>query len=414
MEKNPLISIIIPVYQVEEYLKQCIESVLHQTYSNLEIILVDDGSADRSPKICDEYAAKDKRVKVIHKKNGGLVSARKAGIQIATGELIGYVDSDDWIDNYMYEAMLRKMQNCNADVIATDNIEEFPEYSVEERNYIEAGIYSGKKLVNEVFRKLLYVPATGHWGISANCWNKLFKREIVYRHQMDVDDRISDGEDHAFVFSAILDSKIFCITDDVFYHHRIRNESVSMDCGFQCIEKLAYLSEHLKRVFLQTPYWNEILSKQLPYHIRCFMYKYIDKVLQVPIIDYENCTKPYMFPFGKVRPGSGIILYGAADVGEVYYRQIKTTGYCDIIAWVAKKCDNAEKEKIVKRPEVIRQLNYDSIIIAAKSSSVAASIMNDLVIMGVPEDKIISAEPHLNTICEIEDMEEKKNILEKR
>ena len=94
---EPLISVIVPVYGVEAYLNQCIDSILAQTHKNLEIILVDDGSPDRCPTICDEYARKDSRVRVIHKKNGGLSDARNAGLEIATGEYIGFVDSDDWI-----------------------------------------------------------------------------------------------------------------------------------------------------------------------------------------------------------------------------------------------------------------------------------------------------------------------------
>ena len=107
MEKvNPLISIIIPVYKVELYLKQCVESILIQTYLNIEVILVDDGSPDSCPQICDEYARKDYRIKVIHKSNGGLSDARNVGLNIAVGQYVVFVDSDDWIENTMVEHLL--------------------------------------------------------------------------------------------------------------------------------------------------------------------------------------------------------------------------------------------------------------------------------------------------------------------
>ena len=106
MKERFLISIIIPIYNVEQYLRQCLDSVINQTYKNLEIILVDDGSTDNSGKICDEYAVKDNRIKVIHKENGGVSSARNAGIDIAKGEYIGFVDSDDYIEKDMYEYLL--------------------------------------------------------------------------------------------------------------------------------------------------------------------------------------------------------------------------------------------------------------------------------------------------------------------
>ena len=104
-KEHPLISVIVPIYKVEKYLSKCIESIIAQEYSNIEIILVDDGSPDNCGKICNDYAIKDNRIKVIHKENGGLSSARNAGIDIAQGEYIGFVDSDDTIEPYMYEKL---------------------------------------------------------------------------------------------------------------------------------------------------------------------------------------------------------------------------------------------------------------------------------------------------------------------
>ena len=102
---EPLISVLVPIYKIDRYLGICIESLLNQTYKNLEIILVDDGSPDRCPEICDLYASKDERIKVIHKSNGGLVSARKAGLMAAKGEYIGYVDGDDWVGPGFYHSL---------------------------------------------------------------------------------------------------------------------------------------------------------------------------------------------------------------------------------------------------------------------------------------------------------------------
>ena len=107
------VSVIVPVYNVENYLEECVNSILNQTYENLEIILVDDGSTDNCPQICDDWAKKDKRIKVIHKANGGVSSARNVGLDNATGEYIGFVDSDDYIDITMYEKMLKLLKKEN-------------------------------------------------------------------------------------------------------------------------------------------------------------------------------------------------------------------------------------------------------------------------------------------------------------
>jgi glycosyltransferase involved in cell wall biosynthesis len=117
MEKQPLISIIVPVYKVEKFLSKCVDSILNQTYRNIEIILIDDGSPDNSPAICDEYAEKDNRIKVIHQRNAGQAGARNAGLAICRGEYIAFVDSDDYIEPNMMEAMLNAAVNNDCDIV---------------------------------------------------------------------------------------------------------------------------------------------------------------------------------------------------------------------------------------------------------------------------------------------------------
>ena len=117
MKMNYLISVIVPVYKAEKYLNQCIESIVSQTYQNLQIILVDDGSPDNCPAICDDWAKKDRRIVVIHKENGGQSSARNVGLDIARGEYVGFVDADDFIDHDMYEILLHSLVSTNVDIV---------------------------------------------------------------------------------------------------------------------------------------------------------------------------------------------------------------------------------------------------------------------------------------------------------
>lgn len=127
MKNERLISVIVPVYKVENYLNQCLESIVKQTYSNLEILLVDDGSPDRCPEICDEWARREKRVRAIHKRNGGLSDARNAGLALAQGELVMFVDSDDWIAPEMAEKMLEAMEREEADMVICQYIKALPD-----------------------------------------------------------------------------------------------------------------------------------------------------------------------------------------------------------------------------------------------------------------------------------------------
>ena len=130
-EKNDVISVIVPIYKVEEFLDECIQSIVDQTYQNLQIILVDDGSPDRCGEMCEDWARKDKRIEVIHKKNGGLSDARNVGLAEATGEFIAFVDSDDWIEPQMYEVMMAALIAEEAELVACGIVDSYPEKEVE-------------------------------------------------------------------------------------------------------------------------------------------------------------------------------------------------------------------------------------------------------------------------------------------
>lgn len=163
-----LITVIVPVYKVEKYLRRCVDSILAQTYTNLEIILVDDGSPDNCGKICDEYAAKDSRIKVIHQENGGLSAARNAGLDIATGDYIGFVDSDDYIAPDMYEKLYAALKESDAD-ISICNFQKVDENGkkLKTKEKIESGVLTNMQALTELQGKsgLCFIVA----------WNKLYK-----------------------------------------------------------------------------------------------------------------------------------------------------------------------------------------------------------------------------------------------
>lgn len=173
MNAQELISVIVPVYNVENFLPRCIESILAQTFSNFELILVDDGSPDNCPQLCDRYAEHDKRIRVIHKANGGLSDARNAGLEIARGELIAFVDSDDVVAAQYLEFLYRAIKQNNCD-IAVCSYEKFKEtVPLNCDSYNNGQIYSGIEMLWRIYSKnhTEYVEST----VS---WNKLYKREL--------------------------------------------------------------------------------------------------------------------------------------------------------------------------------------------------------------------------------------------
>lgn len=175
--RTPLISVIIPVYNVEKYLHRCLDSVIAQTYQNLEIICVDDGSIDDSGKICDQYAVRDARIKVIHQENQGLSAARNKGLDAAEGEYIAFVDSDDYILEDMYKKMLDKLLNYNVDLCVCQWQYEFSDgRQVVKKKNIGPTIY-GRKASLE-FARFLY---RGNYenGVVVAAWNKLYRRALL-------------------------------------------------------------------------------------------------------------------------------------------------------------------------------------------------------------------------------------------
>ena len=169
---NPVISIIVPVYKVEKQLNKCIESILNQTFKDYELILVDDGSPDNCGHICDEYEKKDSRIKVIHKKNGGLSDARNAGLDIALGKYIGFVDSDDIIHPQMYEKLYNCINKSNLDIVQC----KFKRFkSIEE---ININISDSELNFKEYNSQDAIIDLIDNNKINVNAWNKLYKREL--------------------------------------------------------------------------------------------------------------------------------------------------------------------------------------------------------------------------------------------
>lgn len=212
-------SIIVPIYKIEEYIRQCIDSVLHQKYEDWELILVDDGSPDRCSEICDEYARIDDRVKVIHKANGGLVSARKAGLEIATGDYAICLDGDD----FLHEDCLQKIDNevgkYNPDVVCHGYIKysETDKAEIPYKGY-RFGYYSRENIEKEIFPSLIHTRSDHRFPPMV--WAKAFKMNIYRNYQLKVSSEISMGEDGACTYPLISNATSLVIMKDCLHYYR--------------------------------------------------------------------------------------------------------------------------------------------------------------------------------------------------
>ena len=213
-----MLSIIVPVYKAERYLARCVDSILNQTYRDLELILVDDGSPDNSGQMCDAYAEQDQRVRVIHKENGGVSTARNVGLDAAKGDYITFVDSDDYIDACMYEKMMAKavMQNC--DVVMCDCVKEFGDRSVVYSHEIRAGFYDAEQLRKEYYPHLLMMENVEYPATISN-WTILWKNSMN-SPDMRYEPGIRFSED--LLFGAKLlrrASSFYYMKNEPFYHY---------------------------------------------------------------------------------------------------------------------------------------------------------------------------------------------------
>lgn len=208
---DTLVSVIVPVYNVEKYIKKCVDSILNQSHKNLQIILVDDGSKDSSPQICDEYANKDDRIEVIHQKNKGLPGARNSGLRIAKGEYVSFIDSDDWVESKMIEHLVDTVERYHADMSGIEMIET----TSEDINVTQAHIKYEEYNQDEFARKFFKI---GSQKIVHYVCNKLIKRELVPDDTFE--EEFTIGEDVVAFYKILLKSNKIVLSNQKMYYYR--------------------------------------------------------------------------------------------------------------------------------------------------------------------------------------------------
>lgn len=242
------VSIIVPIYNMEKYLAECVDSLLAQTYQNIEILLVDDGSRDESPKMCDAYAQKHKEVRVIHKENGGLMSAWIAGTMEATGAYLCYVDSDDWVDADMIEELMKQTSDCKKEIISSNYVIEKECGSENAIQKAAPGCYEGERLFREIKCKLL--GENGRIVTMSRCM-KLFSAELIRDNIHFCDKRIIMGEDVNIVLPAILAcERLVIVEGGLYYHYRYVGASMAHKYRAGLYENIRLLHDKMKEVLL--------------------------------------------------------------------------------------------------------------------------------------------------------------------
>jgi glycosyltransferase involved in cell wall biosynthesis len=393
---RPKVSVIIPVYNVESWLRQCLDSVANQTLKEIEIICVNDGSSDSSGSILNEYALCDSRFIIIHKRNSGPVSARRAGLDVAKADYISYIDSDDWIEQDMLNNDYNAAIQTDADVLVNKGIYIEDKWnSYISSSTIPAGIYSNDTLRTEVFPKMMRKDNSSV-GIIGSLYAKLFKRVLIEKYDPLIDEKMTIHEDWASVYLYLAHAKTVTITENAFYHYRMNHtSSLTKSSRDDHLFNLHLLYNTLKSGFMESDD-----SLLLINELNMLMGRAIFHSNQYLMgIDGYRYNHGYIFPFQSISKECRLLLYGAGAVGMAYYRQLITTEYCSEIIWVDRNWNAMSAKGFpVMNPEELDKYDFDELVIAVLEEDRAQGIRDYIKEKGVPDEKIIWRNPIITTI----------------
>lgn len=373
------ISIIVPVYNPGRYLTKCVDSIIGQTYTNLEIILVNDGSTDGSKEKCQAYVLKDRRVKLINQPNQGVVVAKKNGVKSAAGDWIAFVDSDDYIEEDYIECLVRLQEESKADIVAVGHYHDIGGHSTLVKNGLKNGVYA----VSEIMDKVLCTGEFFVYGITPQLYTKLFRAEILREAQMKVPDCIVAGDDAAVLYPCFVLADRLCVSDRAGYHYLQHPASITKTICREETKRLYTLLNYLQCFFKQKNL-SFLFEKQLKLYEH-----YLFALRQIDIFDREE--DKILMPYGGFNSGEQVVVYGAGVLGQRIVRYLTSDGRVRVVLWVDINNEFYRKNELqVDAPEKIIALKkeYDAILIANITETIAIQIKQYLLSIGAAEEKI--------------------------
>lgn len=391
------ISIIVPVYNVEKYLSKCLDSIIAQTYKDLEILLLDDGSSDNSYGIMYEYAEKDSRIKIFKCEHKGIATVRKNGVEWSTGEYIGFVDSDDWIEPDMYSSLYNTMIENDCDLVSSDVLVHGVDSNgwIDYDNY-EQGLYTN--LRRDIYPTMLHDFSMNMKAMRCYLVPKLFRASILKKIVKEIDTRVFYCEDEMILYRYCLACHSIYIMRKPFYHYVKRVSSAELKPNENEPENMYRLFSNLKEAFDNSPH-RDVLMPQL-YQNAIYLNNRVLRGLYG--IDLGQISS-WCFPEMEKLYGNRIIVYGAGACGQALYKEFWLQGHMDdIVAVVDKNYDKPKKNKTiasdymerlkyeVKPISAINDVDYDYLVVAIYNRSVAEDAVKELHEQwNVPKDKIV-------------------------
>ncbi|HCT89974.1 MAG TPA: hypothetical protein DF613_01125 [Lachnospiraceae bacterium] len=403
-QMEPLVSVIMPVYRAEHYLQQCIDSICAQTYSQLEILLIDDGSTDSSGEICDANAKKDPRIKVIHKEHGGVSRARNEGLDVAKGEYISFVDADDSLHSRFIENLVGICLKNDCDIAQCD--------------YLSTAKSSLKLSLNpQYYIKLLNSGQAIHQLCSANdssryavVWNKIYKRELFESIRYPLN-RIH--EDESIIYLLFWQANKIAVTNQYLYYYLRHTESIMgkpfsvkrLDVLEALKERSIFLKENglcgeevdtLKTMLYLIDKYCPFLKNDVEQKdIHNKLSREREKIIrQIPdalkksggrSLSDEQMRRTYSYP-----SASRIVLYGAGNWGQQYYRWICDNHHGTVVGWVDNRWYAFRDTGYPVQPiDALLRMEFDYVLIAIESETVQKEVLDNLVFWGIPKEKVL-------------------------
>lgn len=379
---DELITVIVPVYNTEKYVSKCIESILNQTYSNFQLIIVDDESSDRSLDICKKYAKTDSRIRIIENKHHGLIHSRKTGLKYAEGKYIVFADSDDWYDLNGLQIMSEYISE-DVDMVIAGYCDYISENDIRSnKNKIEQGMYDKSEMDKHIYNKMMFDVQYNGPGIIQSCCSKMFKKRILENCYEHIDENITMGEDAIVTYQALLESDRIRLIDTELYFYRRNTNSMCFTRNISMFEKIVRFKDNMKEIFEQ--YTNkDMLIAQLNYYVLHLIWRAIDNNFGVSL------TPTYYISEDGLN-SKRIILYGAGLVGQQIYSQLVEKN-CHVVKWIDenKKGQYIDDIELSSVDSITECEIYDFVIVAIKNEKLSMDIKENLIGYGIDKEKII-------------------------
>ncbi len=388
MKMEDLISIIIPVYNAQDFLSECLESVINQTYENIEIILIDDGSNDNSATLCNQYAMQDKRIVFIRQENHGNTNARKNGLKIAKGKYILFVDADDFVKRDMTEVLYRAIKENDADIVLSNVIkcQSYGDFVI--KNKIPEGTYDN---MDEIIPNMFYFEDSKEFGVLPYLYAKLYKKEFIEEAFRTLSDEMQYAEDRAVMFWCMIHAKRAVFLNEEYYYYRIHDGSICTSNDEEFLIKLTRFYQYSKRLF-ETCKEKEHLLKQLDRYMMDGVIYGINRKIG---LSQNDLILKYILNDNKLPASDKVILYGAGAVGRDYYKQLKRSKKVNLVAWVDQNSQKYIEEGLEVKPITeIAKLDFEYILVAVRRENLLENISKVLLEeYSVSSDKILWIQP---------------------